>query len=477
MGLSFSFYPVSRGIATINTAMLQRFLGSFDPQALRQELDRRNEAGREHHKEPETREREPARFRANVDAYEGHGTTEKGSGCVDAAVPRSRAKSQQQRELQVWEAQLAKAWFILKGVLVFDNNILPSTMLATTRLVASPPAYMFLQTASSAATDVARFAPSVRIGRSPLPMSWGNHLKTLVDVFVALIKLGVSRAAPVSVSNVAQLCGGLRFTAKERSPYMTFRRVEFDSHSTEAQTVLIAASNIVLNDWLPDVVVLESMHTVPSQGATGGERGTRRGQYTVVFTRLRLRLDYSKGLTVVERLEMRGITNIQEKGRGVQPEPLWVVAAAKKHSRKGRAVEEEMGDGSGKIRRGGVRLVRGTADDGRFVVTDLTPELNFLGTQRNVCHDQWWGLEYGQPCFDREHYYSTHLKVDTMCGTVLGCMPVQMQSAASATVLGGSTASGVGSAVGGGREGGGAGATLVPLAKAGIETDGTGPTA
>lgn len=41
------------------------------------------------------------------------------------------------------------------------------------------------------------------------------------------------------------------------------------------------------------------------------------------------------------RLDKRGITNIQEKGRKVQPERQWVVAATIKHSTKERAAEEE----------------------------------------------------------------------------------------------------------------------------------------
>lgn len=89
-------------------------------------------------------------------------------------------------------------------------------------------------------------------------MSSGDRLETFVDVFVAMLKFGVSRAAPVSVSKLAQLCGGLRFTAKELWPYMRFHLVKFDLHSTEARTVLIAAADIDLNDWLPDMAVLGS---------------------------------------------------------------------------------------------------------------------------------------------------------------------------------------------------------------------------
>lgn len=100
------------GITSIDTAMLPLQLDSLDPHTLRQEVDRRNEAGGEHRTEPEIGPREPANFPEKRSAYEKDGVTDKGSGSVDAAVTRSRAKSQQQRELRVREAPLVGAWLI-----------------------------------------------------------------------------------------------------------------------------------------------------------------------------------------------------------------------------------------------------------------------------------------------------------------------------------------------------------------------------
>lgn len=70
-----------------------------------------------------------------------------------------------------------------------------------------------------------------------------DHFEAIVDVFVTMLKLGATEAAPVSFSKVVQLWSGLRLTAKEFSQYVRFHRVELRSHFAEARAMLIPAVN------------------------------------------------------------------------------------------------------------------------------------------------------------------------------------------------------------------------------------------
>lgn len=65
-----------------------------------------------------------------------------------------------------------------KFVLFFDENISPSPVQVTTRLVAFPHADMSVRIASSTAIDVARLAPPVSISLSPFPMNTEDHFET-----------------------------------------------------------------------------------------------------------------------------------------------------------------------------------------------------------------------------------------------------------------------------------------------------------
>ena len=103
-------------------------------------------------------------------------------------------------------------------------------------------------------------------------MSPEDHFETLVDVFVTMLKLGVSDAASVSVSKVAQLGGNLRLMAKELSQYMRFYRVELQHHFFDSRSMLITAANVDVNNWLADVAALGTCPAAFTRATAGGER-------------------------------------------------------------------------------------------------------------------------------------------------------------------------------------------------------------
>ena len=175
----------------------------------------------------------------------------------------------------------------------------------------------------------------------------------------------------------------------------------------------------------------------------------------LLFTRLRLLLDDSKGLTVVERMEKRGAARKHAKrGRAAAAAP--VRGGGTKAMRK--RAEGGGGDGAGKLRRtgGGVALARGPTGDGKVFFTDFPAELNYWGTQRAVCHDQWRGLECRKPGCDRDHS-ATHPQADALWESILGGKHMQKPSATTAPAGGGKMEIGDGGTAGGGGGGGGGG--------------------
>ena len=185
----------------VDIATLQRFLDSLDEQALLLELDKRRGGGATRRAEPELNKGESNYSAASGEVSGGGLGNERGGGSVEVAVARSLAKSQQQRRLRVWEAPLAGSWLLLKGGFFFDEIITPATVQAATRLVAVPNPDMLIQMATLTAIDAANFSPPLNIGLAPAPMSPEDHFETFVDVFVTMLKLGMSDAASVSVSS------------------------------------------------------------------------------------------------------------------------------------------------------------------------------------------------------------------------------------------------------------------------------------
>lgn len=130
---------------------------------------------------------------------------------------------------------------------IIDDNILPSTVQATTRLVAFPHGNMLVQIGSVAVIGVARFAPAVSIGLSSFPVSPDDHFETSIYVFVATLKLGMSPAAPVSVSKVVEHWSCMCMMVKELLQCTRFHKVEFIRFSAKLVRSLIAATNMDIN--------------------------------------------------------------------------------------------------------------------------------------------------------------------------------------------------------------------------------------
>lgn len=84
--------------------------------------DKHNREGGERSKKNKTWRGDPALFSANRRLLQrGRGYREMVKENVDAAVARSRAKTQRQRELGVGEDPLAGGWSILERATVFDE--------------------------------------------------------------------------------------------------------------------------------------------------------------------------------------------------------------------------------------------------------------------------------------------------------------------------------------------------------------------
>lgn len=118
-----------------------------------------------------------------------------------------------------------------------------------TRFVEFLNADVFVQIASLAAIDMARFATPVRMSLSPLLMSRQDHLDIFVDIFVAkLLNLGISRAAPVSVSKAPKLFGAMYVCSEGVIAIREVPLGETNSQCAEPRTILIVAAYTDVTD-------------------------------------------------------------------------------------------------------------------------------------------------------------------------------------------------------------------------------------
>lgn len=170
----------------------------------------------------------------------------------------------------------------------------------------------------------------------------------------------------MSVSKVVQLCSGLRLMG--RSCRNTRGSIGWDCVRISPKLVRgLSRSPMSTSaiDRLADVAALGKYTQRCTREHPPADIATPAA-YNLVFTRLRLFLNDSRGLTVVERLDSkRGATKKQTKGSGAGAAAPAGEGGGTKTTRK--RTGDGGGDGSGYLRGVSIPLARGTTNDADLV--------------------------------------------------------------------------------------------------------------